>query len=354
MTAQDPVRPKTCIILVNWNGWRHTLKCLVSLLEITDSLFEIVICDNDSTDNSLGQIQSSLARHFIISHLNKPYSKCNLGTFAVENTTSQFLLSGHTLPNGIEQRITFIKASSNKGFGGGNNIGIRYALSAEAPDYIWLLNNDTIVEPGALSAMIARMRSVPRAGVCGCTLLQLDAPDRIQSLGGSRYLKWAGAGVPLGAGKSWPLDVRPETVEKELSYVAGASMLVSRDFIDTVGPMEERYFLYFEEMDWVLRARGRFKIVYAPDAIVYHQEGGAIGSSGTGRTRSPRSFFWLGRSRLMFTLRHFPVAVPSVVLFSLVNCFQWALMNRNPHILAEGLAGLASGLVASLRGRGVP
>jgi GT2 family glycosyltransferase len=235
-----------------------------------------------------------------------------------------------------------IRTTANLGFAGGNNIGIRYALSAGDADYVWLLNPDTVVRPEALCAMVARMKAVPGAGICGSTLLDYGDPLRIQSLGGARYLKWAGVGVPLGARQKWPMDVAAESIEKELSYVAGASMLVSKEFLEAVGLMEEGYFLYFEEIDWAQRAAGRFKLAYAPDAIVYHKEGGAIGSSRSGRHRSPQSFFWLTRSRLRFTARYHPEAVPSVAAYSLMNCLQWALLNRDPRILLAGVKACGS------------
>jgi hypothetical protein len=235
-----------------------------------------------------------------------------------------------------------IRTTANLGFAGGNNVGIRCALSAGDADYVWLLNYDTVVRPLALSAMVARMKAVPEAGICGSTLLYYDDPRMIQSLGGARYLKWAGVGVQLGAGGRWPIEVRAESIERELSYVSGASMLVSRQFLETIGLMEEGYFLYFEEIDWARRAAGRFKLAYAPGSVVLHKEGSAIGSSRTGRRRSPQSFFWLMRSRLRFTAKYHPEALATVTLYSLINCVQWALLNRNPRIFLSGVKACGS------------
>jgi hypothetical protein len=244
-----------------------------------------------------------------------------------------------------------VRTALNLGFAGGNNIGIAFALFQGNADYIWILNNDTIVEPETLSAMIERMKAVPDAGICGSTLLYHDNPQRIQSLGGARYLKWAGIGVQLGANGRWPAIVQAESVEREMSYVAGASMLVSRPFLKTVGLMEESYFLYFEEIDWAQRAAGRFKLVYAPGSVVYHKEGGAIGSSGSGKHRSPKSFFWLTRSRLLFTAKYHPEALPSVALYSLANCMQWAVLNRNARIFLSGIRAFANAGRSAMQNR---
>jgi GT2 family glycosyltransferase len=268
------------------------------------------------------------------------------------DSIESYVLTKFRRGNGVSgPNIVLIRSAANFGFGGGNNIGIFFALAAGDADYVWLLNNDTVVAPQALSAMIERMKAVPGAGICGSTLLYHDDPQRIQSLGGSRYLKWAGVGVPLGANEKWPLDVRAGSIEKEMSYVAGASMLVSKKFLETVGLMEESYFLYFEEIDWVQRSAGRFKLAYAPGSIVYHKEGGAIGSSGSGKRRSPQSFFWLTRSRLLFTAKYYPAAIPSVTLYSLINCMQWAVLNRNPRILLAGIRAFANAGRSAMQNR---
>lgn len=335
--------PKVHIILVSWNGWKCTLKCIESLLQITDCEFQITVCDNHSTDGSLSHIQSCLSNTFKITSLKLS----NLGInfkFSSRVESARMLESSTPVKsmNGwIKRRLLLIRTKVNLGFAGANNVGILIALAAGDVDYVWLLNNDTVVKPRALSAMIERMKAVPEAGMCGSTILYHDDPQKIQSLGGARYLKWTGVGVQLGANEKWPLDKRAESVEKEMSYVSGASMLVSKNFLETVGLMEESYFLYFEEIDWAQRTAGRFKLTYAPNSIVYHKEGSTIGSSRSGRTRSPKSFYWLTRSRLRFTSKYFPEAIPSVLLYSLIKCTLWTLFNRDPRIFLAGVKACA-------------
>ena len=88
--------------------------------------------------------------------------------------------------NGWKNSIDCLESTfclTGLGFGGGNNIGIRNSLSAEDADFVWLLNNDTVVDPQALYAMVQRMKTVPGAGMCGSTIIYHDALNRIQSLG---------------------------------------------------------------------------------------------------------------------------------------------------------------------------
>lgn len=336
---------KVCIIIVNYEGWGDSIRCLESLFRLTGIDFDVVVCDNHSSDRSWRKIRS-----FVKSKIPdvKPPGRC----FA-SGPTEAMRIEAVESYGPDPYSIAIIRTSENLGFGGGNNVGIRYALSTGDSDYIWLLNNDTVVDPNALSAMVKRMEAVPEAGMCGSTLLYQDDPHKIQSLGGARYLKWAGIGVQIGANGRWPAKVRADSIEKKLSYVSGASILVSRKFLETVGLMEEGYFLYFEEIDWARRAARRFKLAYAPDSIVYHKEGGSIGSSRSGSRRSPQSFFWLTRSRLLFTAKHHPEALPSVTLYSLINCVQWALLNRNPRIFLAGLKACANAARSWMRDPGV-
>ena len=95
-----------------------------------------------------------------------------------------------------------------------------------------------------------------------------------------------------------------------MNYVEGASMLVTRQFLEEIGIMCEDYFLYFEEADWAIRAEGRFKLAYAPESIVYHKVGGSIGTSSNPAKKSYTCDYFNIRNRLLFTRRFYPTALP--------------------------------------------
>lgn len=340
------------IVILNWNGWKDTIACLESVFETTDTDYRVILCDNHSTDDSFRHLRSYLRGRFPNAAWNSQLPWPDHRTAQrVESAELCRHLSSPCGETGGQHGVALVRTTFNLGFAGGNNIGIVFALLQGDADYVWILNNDTIVEPETLSAMVERMKAVPKAGICGSTIRYHYDPRRIQSLGGARYLKWAGIGVQLGARDRWPIGLPAESIEKELSYVSGASMLVSKQFLETIGLMEEGYFLYFEEIDWARRAAGRFKLAYAPDAIVYHKEGGSIGSSRSGRHRSAQSFFWLTRSRLLFTAKYHPEAIPSVTLYSLINCMQWAVLNRNPRILLAAVKACGSACRSAVRNR---
>jgi len=207
-------------------------------------------------------------------------------------------------------KLTLIQNGANLGFAAGNNVGLRYALGDEACQFCWLLNNDTVVEPDALSAMVRLMRQKPEIGLCGSLNLSYLNPNQVQAQGGKMYTRWTGRVRTPRTLLAQDVDSHPAS----MSYVNGASMLVSRGFLESVGLMEESYFLYFEELDWAMRAKGRFRLDYARDSLIYHKEGAAIGSSPDRMKRSLASDKYLTRSRVLFTKRFFPLALPSVLV----------------------------------------
>lgn len=286
--------PKVYIILVNWNGWEDTIECLRSLEELDYADYSVIVVDNGSTDRSVEEIE----RRF-------PY-------------------------------ITLLKNDENRGFAGGNNTGIEYALDREA-DYVWLLNNDTVVDRKALSHLVERMEEDADIGICGSWLIYYHQRGATQAWGGGRFNKWIGTIQSFGQNK--PVDSMPnrQAIEKKLDYVVGASILVSRKFINTVGLLNEEYFLYYEEIDWAMRAKEQFKLGFAPRSRVYHKEGASTGGRQSQQTnRSKQSDYYQLKNRLKFTYKFFPLYLPCVyasVFYALINRIKRAQWDRIPMIL---------------------
>jgi GT2 family glycosyltransferase len=150
--------------------------------------------------------------------------------------------------------------------------------------------------------------------MCGASILHHGTDHVVQCLGGASYNRWLGRLNELGGGQRLPARIDAATIEKQMTYVSGASMFVRQAFLDTVGPMSERYFLYCEELDWATRGRRHgFRLGYAPGAIVWHREGAALGS-GKAAKRSPLAEFYGLRSRLRYTAAHLPAALPLIWL----------------------------------------
>jgi GT2 family glycosyltransferase len=158
------------------------------------------------------------------------------------------------------------------------------------------------------------MKANPEAGVCGSTLPFYGNPDILWARGGARYNKW----IPflskcIDHSTSAARSCNPMKIEQEMDFVAGASMIVSRPFLREIGLLCEEYFLYFEELDWAMRARGRFLLAYSPGSIVYHKVGASTGMMGTFPARESKTLrYYIRRNSILFTRKYHPYTLPTV------------------------------------------
>lgn len=292
------------VIILNHNGWQDTVACAESVLSSTPLPTWIVIVDNASSDGSTRWL-----RHWAAG--NMEFAISELGIVASHPKPLHLVEVDETGATAAEPTpLVLLHRKHNGGYARGMNTGIRMLLRWGA-DAIWLLNNDTIVEGQALAAMAKRLFSKPRPGLCG-SLIRYQENGLVQCCAGGRTNRWTGLSVLTAnceqAEKA--TTVAPETIENQLDFIYGASVMVSRQFLEQVGLLDERYFLYCEEQDWAYRARGRFDFAYAQEAVVWHKEGASSGFSHT--SFNPRRLFDLTRSRLLLTVKHTPAALPTV------------------------------------------
>jgi len=235
------VASELSIIIVNWNGGEFLRRCIESIVESPPQVsYDIIVVDNASTDDSVRWLRSDEA-------------KMCLG----------------------KARLGVLENAENLGFSRANNQGIAHS---EAP-FLFLLNSDTEVRPGAIDALIATLKSDERAGMCGPRLVNPD--DSLQPsvyrnppaaweilLSGSRLYRLLPAGVrgELLLGGHWDHARR-----RRVPRLSGAAMMVKREVIDSVGGLDERFHMYGEDVEWCLRiARTGWLLIFEPDAIVMH------------------------------------------------------------------------------------
>lgn len=302
--------PGVYVVVVNWNGWADTVECLESVFRLRYPRYRVVVCDNASKDDSLARIaawaegrvaaptDAGALRRLSSPPVPKPVPYAVLGRSEAER--------GPRVPDAV--RLELIATGGNLGFAGGNNVALRCAVARDDFEYAWLLNNDTVVEPDALDRLVARMAERPRAGLCGSTLLDYEPPHAVQALGGATYNRWLGTARQI---HSEPSGLA-ERVESRMAYVVGASMLVSKAFLREVGLLNEEYFLFFEELDWAVRARGRYSLAFAPGSVVYHKAGRSTGLSA--RRYSAAAEMLVHRSQIRYTRAHMPFFLPLVGL----------------------------------------
>ena len=191
--------------------------------------------------------------------------------------------------------VELVRAGVNLGFAGGNNVGIRRALDRGA-DWVLLLNNDALAEPGLVEALDAAAAARPDAGVLACKILYAD----------SDLLWYAGAGFDPVLGRSrhegFGRPDEPGALEDTIR-ATGTGMAVSRTAIDAAGLLDEELFLYAEDLEWSLRIReAGFAVVYVPEARIRHRVSASSGGAG-----SPTTAYYETRNMLAVVERHRPL-----------------------------------------------
>jgi GT2 family glycosyltransferase len=300
----------TYIILLNYRGWSDSIACLESLSPAMRNGARVIVCDNDSGDDSLEKLQQwavglRRARRSDQPRLDRLLDHCDW-------RPQHQRLSREQAERGqceVSAQLLLVDNESNLGFAAGNNVGLRLALKQPDMSHVWILNNDTLVEPDCLAQMHARLATHDRPAACGSVVHFFDRPEIIQCIGGNRFdHRRARAMQSEGRYVHEASMPAARDVETELAYLSGCSMLLPRAFLEQVGLMSEEYFLYYEEIDWFTRADGRFDLLVAPDAHLYHREGGSIGSRSWRRPPSLLSDRQMFRSRMIYVARHAPKA----------------------------------------------
>lgn len=309
---------RAAVLVLNTNAWRDTIECLESVLRSDHAIQTLIVCDNGSSDGSVerivdwaeGRLNAYVPTANPLRDLSFPPVPKPLQVEVLERTEAELGRGSET-----GARMVVVRNGENLGFTGGNNVGLRYLKTRDDWDCVWMLNPDTVVRPDALRKLDEGLRREEGAGICGSTLLYYAAPDTVQVLGGASYNRWLALPRHIGAGQDASSPIDPHRVVRRMVYVYGASMLVSRKFIDEVGLLNEERFLYFDELDWAMRARGRFGLSYAPESVVYHREGGSLGVDSA---KSWTSDYYFLRNRIQVTREFAPYALPTVYLAIIV------------------------------------
>ncbi len=334
-------RPRLGVVLVNWNRWADTLECLESLHKSAVPM-RIVVVDNGSADGSAAHIVDWAAGTQAAAPADPAMARFSQPPVAKPLALARLSAAEAAATDPGDARLTLIDGGGNLGFAGGNNAGLRHLRRDPGLDYFWLLNNDTVAAADAPAALLARLDATHNPGMCGTVVRYYHRPGVVQALNGSRFNRLTGTSRGIGEGQAATAPFDAAQVARQTDFVLGASLAVSRAFLDRVGLMEESYFLYFEEIDWATRAAGRFATSFAHGAVVYHKEGGSIGSSGVAGGRSETSEYWLMRSKLAYVARFQPRLL---TLHRAVAVAQIALrfargQPRKAYVMTRALCGL--------------
>lgn len=222
--------PKVSIIILNWNGLGDTIECLESLKGITYPNYDAIVVDNGSGGKDVEVLREKFGNY-----------------------------------------IHIIENDKNYGFAEGNNIGARYSMGNLSPDYILLLNNDTVVEPGFLTELVEAAERDPKIGIVGGKIYLYGT--NIFDSAGSLFTN-IGSGRSIGHLEE---DKGQYDSQEEVPMITACCLLVRKEVVESIHLFDPSFFMYLEELDFTIRVRrSGYKVVYTPGSIIYHKFSQAV------------------------------------------------------------------------------
>jgi GT2 family glycosyltransferase len=297
--------PRVAVVVLDWNGGDDTLACIDSVVASSWHPLDVWVVDNASRQPVLDEV---VRKHPGVRTIANP---------------------------------------SNLGYAGGNNVGIRAALAAGA-EWVLVLNNDARLEPAAIAELMAVASSDPRIAAVGAKILRLEDPDHVWMAWGE--VDYRQSLVRL-VGEGAPDDGRFAGPPRDVGWVSGCAILLSRRALDAIGPFDEEYFAYHEEVDWCATAREHgLRIVFAPRAVVLHR---GQASSG-GATFVSRRQYLTARNMVRFVRKHGSIAerLRFALLFAAMLPLSYVKRSRSGE--QEGVRLKLEGALDALRGRPIP
>jgi hypothetical protein len=268
-------KPRVAIVIVIWNGRDDTLECLGSFRADTYPNKEIVIVDNGSTDDSVATIRAQFPEAVIL------------------------------------------QTGKNLGFTGGNNVGIKYAVE-KGVDYVYLINNDTLVEDDALEKLVEVAEANPGAGLLAPVIHNFDPPQEIW---------FASSLVDLRKGAAWHDNARQPSREDppyEVPWVTGCAMLIRSELLRRLGGFDDRYYLSWEDVDLSLRVRNEgHTLLVAPNARIYHKGGQS------GKNLDGIYGYYAVRNSLLLASKHSGADYPRAAVAIVVGALRHSLRIRS-------------------------
>ncbi|MBO9342662.1 MAG: glycosyltransferase family 2 protein [Roseiflexus sp.] len=282
------------IIVLHWRDDQRTRQCLTALQALDYPSYSVTLIDNGSHNGSL------------------------------ERLIAQF-------PD-----IPVIRHCENKGFAGGVNPAIRRILEDEHVDAILLLNNDALPLPDSLWRMVQALEQYPHIGILSAAVVRADRPNNMAGAGARVGRYWT---TPVAWNE--PLAPLPPDVPISIQTAFGCAVLIRRGVFERIGLFDERYFFYYEDTDFCLRARSAgFEIAYLPGAIVHH----AVSASTRG-VPGLREFY-LARSRQIFFRKRRKgverLIYSFIAIVHLARVARWKLQQAS---LSDAIGYIAGGLV---------
>ncbi|MEM7480263.1 MAG: glycosyltransferase family 2 protein [Acidobacteriota bacterium] len=278
-------------VLVNWNGASDTLETLDSLSE-SDSPPRILLVDNGSTDDSVARLRESW-------------------------------------PD-----LEILETGENLGFAGGNLAGIRRALEDPEVGFVLLINTDVEVAPDFLEPLVVACAD-PDVGAAGPKIFYADPRDRLWAAGGRLRLRET-VTEEWGRGER---DGPKWCTPKDVTYLTTCCLLIPRDALENVGPLDPAYFINVDDADWCRRALDAgYRLRYEPASVLWHKV-----ASSTAGSYTPFKTFHTGRSNAIYVRKHHG-------FFGRLVFVGWNLLALAAAFLREAPKGNARAVWGKVRG----
>lgn len=272
---------QVAIVILNWNGKTDTLECLQSIQKLTVENFELstIVVDNASTDDSVKEIKNKF------------------------------------------KHVEILENKKNLGFAGGNNTGMRYAISKGA-DFVLVLNNDTIVDKDLVIFFLKGAEKYKNAGIISPKIYFAPGfefhKDRYTNSEKGHVIWYAGGIIDwdnvIAANREVDdVDVGQHSSE-EIDFATGACIFIRREVLEKVGYLDEKYFLYLEDVDFSVRVKkAGWKVILYPEAKLWHKvsQSSEIGGG--------LNDYYLSRNRLLFGLKYAPLRAKFALLRESIN-----------------------------------
>jgi len=325
---------KVYIIVLNYKNPFDTIECLESIYKSSYTNYQVIVVDNDSKDESIKLIKKWADREFNIwVPINNKLRELSIPPHNAKIKYAEFNdLNFDVIRNTTDNDIILINSPDNQGYAAGNNIGIRYALHKNDFDYIWILNNDTVIDKFCLAHLVNSANN--STGIIGSKMYFYHYPDTIAGIGGlyNKYFFFEFIWfiflylISLGKikrsiyftkniGMNEKDEKQYDNNEINPDFVMGASMFVSKRFLNDAGLMDELNFLFWEELNWCRMARENLNLQYCSESKLWHKEGAAT------KKNNEMSTYYSIRNMLFFTKKFHPLMLPFNILF----CFLYTL-----------------------------
>ena len=292
--------PRVSVIILNWNGWQDTVECLESLYSINYPNYDVVLVDNASSDDSILKIEEYCKGRLKVESKFLNFQTGNKPIKIVEYTedeTKNLSLQKHndaiSATDGSKKILNLIKNSKNHGFAGGNNTGVEYALKILNPDYLLLLNNDTVVDPNFMTELVKTGERSSEIGFVGAKTYLYNKENILQAAGGGNVDFKHGVVHEIAYNHE---DDGSYDRYMEMDYVGGACLLCKRDVVDEIGALDPGFFMYWEDVNWCLTgSKHGFRSAYSYKSRIWHKYGAS--------SASYFKIYYLNRNRI-YVIKH--------------------------------------------------